>query len=72
VICLHLISGFDYIWCMAMPICLWCRIVVGFSWFSSCLLLILSFYVLRVLAIGWGKRKANGARGVLNETQKVM
>jgi len=49
--------GFVCILCMAMPLCLWCRIVVGFPWFSSCLLLGLAFIVLRVLGIGWGRRK---------------
>jgi len=35
-------------------------------------ILILSFYVLRALGIGWGRRKVNGIEGELNETQQVM
>ena len=33
----------------------------GFSWFSYNLFLFLAFYVVRVLGIGWEKRKFNGA-----------
>jgi len=46
-----------------------CRIPIGFSWFFSLLLLALSFYVSRVLGIGWGWRKVNGAREEKNENQ---
>jgi len=42
---------------MDMPLCLWCRIAIGFSWFYSLFLLVLAFYVLRVLGIGWERGK---------------
>jgi len=38
---------------MAMPLCLWSCIFVWFSLFSLSFLLVISFYVLRVLGIGW-------------------
>jgi len=62
VIWLCLLCSFDYVWCMAMPLCLWCHIAIGFSWFFSWFLLVLSFYVLRVLGIGWegGSRWSSG------------
>jgi len=54
---------------MAMPLYLWCHIAIGFSLFSYGYFIVLSFFVLSVLGIGWRKRKVNGARGELNETQ---
>lgn len=33
---------------------LWCHIAISFSWFSSCFLFGISFYVLRVFEVGWG------------------
>ena len=72
VICLHLICSYFYVWCMAMPLSLWCCIAIGFSWFSSCLFLVLAFCVLRVFRNGWGKRKVNRARGELNKTSQVI
>jgi len=40
--------------------------------FSLSFILVLSFYVLRVLGIGCGMRKDNGTRGELSETQQVI
>ena len=70
-ICCVLDLQFVYVLCMAMPLYLWCRIVIDFHGFSSCFLIVLVFYVLRVLGIGLGKRKVNGSREELNETQQV-
>ena len=41
----------DHSTLFAVSYCYW------FSWFSSCLFLVLPFYVLRVLGIGWERRK---------------
>jgi len=43
-----------------------------FPWFSSCLFLSLSFYVVRAFGIRWGKRKVNETWGELNETPHVI
>lgn len=52
-ICFLLICGFDCYWYMAMPLCLWCYIVVCFSLFSLYFLVVFFIYHLRVLGIGW-------------------
>ena len=44
--------GFVCILCMAMPLWLWCRIVVGLPWFSSCLFFVMPF-MFGVWGIGW-------------------
>jgi len=49
--------GFDCVWCKALPLCLWCHITIGFHGFLLVGFPVLSFYVLRVLRIGLGKRK---------------
>ena len=69
---LHLIYSFVYVWSMMIPLCFLCCIVTGFPWFSSCLFPIFSFYALRVLGIGWGKRNVNGTRREMNEIKHVM
>jgi len=45
--------------------------LIGFYVFSNCLLVI-SIYVLRFSAIGWGKRKYNEYQGEMSETQYVV
>jgi len=62
------VSFFIVDWYMAMPL------VYGFAllfWLLCFLnfLLVLAFYVLGVMAIGWGKRKTNGASEELSGTQ---
>jgi len=52
--------GFDYIWCKALPIFLWCRVAIGVSWFSCCLFLVLAFMFLWSWELV-GKDEVNGA-----------
>ena len=47
-------------------------VLFGFPWFSSCLILDLSFIVLRDLGICLEKRNVSGAQGDMNEIQQEM
>jgi len=71
VICLCLTCSFYYVWCMSMPLCLWCPIAIGF-----CGLLLFCFLFLPFMFEGlgnwFGKRKFDQAWGEMCGIKLVM
>ena len=62
VVFLLLICRFLYVLCMGIPLHVWCCIVIGFHFSSSCMFVFLVCYVFQCIRNWLGKEEVNGAQ----------